>query len=297
MSDEPENTGSLDLIRADFYALRNSWRGQQVAYSSRPLTAALCYDRVVVPIVALDPRHSWPAWKKHFQYGMWLGPEQFAERRVLLSGFRLGKNQGILEIAAIAHSASLSREQAMEVEEWTGASVIPVFDERTDYELILKKGSREVVVTSLVKLDVVDEDELSLTQVLEFRRDRDAAVKYRRMLSWPSKELAEMSEAGLIETLERKLDDYTWALKKHGIKTTLGVISETLDGRYLLGVSGVSAALAVAGFPVLGLLAGAGVAVGKVGVRVATDWLELKDRARGENSEIAWLYETKQRFG
>src|SRR6266404_4994202 len=149
MSDESESTVSADSINASFAALKNSWRGQQVAYSSRPLTAALCYDRVVVPSLVLDFRHSLPAWTKHVQYGMWVGPEEFAKRRVMLSGFRLGKNQGLLEIATIAHSASLSRKQAMEVEEWTGASVIPVFDERTDYEQILKKGSREVLVASL----------------------------------------------------------------------------------------------------------------------------------------------------
>ena len=61
-------------------------------------------------------------------------------------------------------------------------------------------------------------------------------------------------------------------------------------------VSSVTAAVASVGFPVLGLLAGAGIIVGRVGVRVASDWLELKDVARGENSEVAWLYETKKHF-
>jgi hypothetical protein len=85
-------------------------------------------------------------------------------------------------------------------------------------------------------------------------------------------------------------------LKKQGIKTIVGVISEILEAKYLVGASAVAAAATAAGFPVLGFLAGAGLGIGKVGVRVATDWLDLKDRARAENSEVAWLYETKKHF-
>src|SRR4051794_25261317 len=112
MSDESEQLGDLYEGIVKVQALRKSWRGELVAYSSRPLTAALCYDRVVMPSSALDPRHSWPAWDKHFEYGMWFGPEDSVEpgleRRVFLSRFSLGENQGLLEMATVRDSAAMS---------------------------------------------------------------------------------------------------------------------------------------------------------------------------------------------
>jgi hypothetical protein len=287
--------------RDTFKALRDRWHGRAVAYSLRPMTAALCYDSVIAPHSVLNPRDTWDAWHKHFEYGMWLEPKGAThddfERKVMLSGWRLGKTADhLLELATIVDSKMSSKEQALELERLTGAVVIPVFDARADYDQTFKKGSRELLVASLVGLDVVDEDKLSLDQVLEFRRDREATTKYRRLMWWLDRQVAGMTEPEVIETLHQKLDDYTWALKKHAIKTTLGIVSETLDGKYLLGVSAVAGTAAAAGFPVLGILAGAGVAIGKIVVRVATDWLDLKDRERGEHSEVAWLYEVRKRL-
>lgn len=287
-------------VRETFKALHDRWNGQAVAYTSRPLTAALCYDRVIAPHSLLSPTNR-RAWLEHFQYGMWLESSRAAhgryEREIMLSGWRLAKGADrLLEFATVVDSNAPYKEQALRLQELTGARVIPVLEARTEYDQTFKKGSREVLVASLSELDVVDEDQLSLNQVLEFRCDQESAIKYRRLLSWLDAKVVGMTETEVIETLHQRLDDYNWALKKHGIKTALGIVSETLDGRYLLGASAVVAASLTAGFPVLGMFAGEGIVVGKLAVRVASDWLDLKDRERGEYSEVAWLYQIEKRF-
>ena len=91
-----------------------------------------------------------------------------------------------------------------------------------------------------------------------------------------------------------RLGDYERALKKHGIKTVVGTIEETLDGKYLLGASGIAGSLTLAGHPVLGMLAAGFLIGGKIGVKLMQTKLDFDDVERGPNSEISWVYEAKK---
>jgi hypothetical protein len=52
--------------------------------------------------------------------------------------------------------------------------------------------------------------------------------------------------------------------------------------------------VALAGHPTFGILAGAGLILGKVGVKLAQVLLDFNDVERGPNSEISWVYEVKR---
>lgn len=91
-----------------------------------------------------------------------------------------------------------------------------------------------------------------------------------------------------------KLEDYEQALKKHGIKTVIGTVEEALDGKYLLGASGVAGSLTLAGQPLLGILAAGILIGGRVGVKLIQTKLDFDDVERGPNSEISWVYEAKK---
>jgi hypothetical protein len=90
--------------------------------------------------------------------------------------------------------------------------------------------------------------------------------------------------------ISQKLKDYEESLKKYSIKTILGTIEEALDGKYLVGAGG----LALAGHPVLGMLATGILIGGKVVVKLAQTKLEFDDVECGPNSEISWVYEAKK---
>ncbi len=102
------------------------------------------------------------------------------------------------------------------------------------------------------------------------------------------------SEALIYDEICQRLEDYESSLKKYGIKTVVGIIQEVLDGKYLVGVSSVSEALVLAGHPTLGVLAGAGLIVARVVVKIAQARLDFDDVERGPNSEISWVYEVKR---
>lgn len=284
---------SSDEITASFARLRANWRGQTVALSERPMTSALVYDRVVLPRGALskvDLRRG----LNHWQYGMRIGPDDNS----LLHGWRLGNDaKNLLEVVETDFTESENlRQRAALVRKLTGAKVVPIFGTTAEQNLAFQKGNRSVVVGMLTNIAIVDEQRTSFSQVLEFRRDADATKKYRRLLRWLDKDMVGKSEAEVSDTVAQKLEDYGWALRKHGLKTVLGVISETFDAKYFLGTSGVAAGLAATGNPVLGAIAGGGLAFGRLMVKAIGGYLDWKDAERGLNSEIAWVHEVKTRL-
>jgi hypothetical protein len=108
--------------------------------------------------------------------------------------------------------------------------------------------------------------------------------------------MLDKSAAFIQDEIAVRLEQYEWSIRKHGLKTVLGSISRALDGQYLIGASAVGSSAVIAGHPILGLLASAGLVVGKVAVSLAEDLLEYRDTERGVNSEVAWVYEARKRL-
>jgi hypothetical protein len=172
--------------------------------------------------------------------------------------------------------------------------VIPVYDSVVDRDKGYQEGEHQVIVATLSNVGIVEEEQLTWEQVLEFRRDEETHAKYKRFLHWLDKEMVGKSQSFIQDQIALRLEDYERALKKHGIKTVVGTIQEALDGKYLLGATGAGAPFTLAGHPVLGALVAGGLIVGKVGVRLIETKLDFDDVERGPNSEISWVYEVKQ---
>lgn len=66
------------------------------------------------------------------------------------------------------------------------------------------------------------EESLEWKQVLDVRKDKDSRNKLLRFRNWTNTDLAGKSKSEIIENLENAVDEYKFALKKHGILTTLG---------------------------------------------------------------------------
>lgn len=191
------------------------------------------------------------------------------------------KSGGILHPVCREIAKSFSGEHRM--------PMVPIYESEEKRDSEYHEGNGEAVVMALGNLQIVDEDKVTWGQVIEFRKEEESRRKYRRFLHWLDKGMVGKSQAFLEDEISERLEDYEWALKKHGIKTVLGTIDEALDGKYLIGAGG----LALAGHPILGLL-GAGLLIGsKVGVKLKQTKLDFDDVERGLNSEISWVYEVK----
>lgn len=172
--------------------------------------------------------------------------------------------------------------------------VVTVYESRNNQKIAYSNGNRQAVVTILENIRIVDERKLSWEQVLEFRKDQENREKYKRFLHWLDKEMIGKSQTFIEDEISIRLEDYEQALKKHGIKTIVGTVEEALDGKYLLGASGVAGSLMLAGHPALGVLAAGLLIGGKIGVKLMQTKLDFDDVERGANSEISWVYEAKK---
>ena len=72
------------------------------------------------------------------------------------------------------------------------------------------------------------EEKLQWEQVIEIRLDKKSFNSIKRFNQWLNAEFVGKSESEIIDGLERSIDDYRFAMKKHGIITTIGSLSTIL---------------------------------------------------------------------
>lgn len=269
-------------------------KGETVAISFKPKTAALCYDRIWSPSDTEVPK----------VIRCWGGSTAELNGRGLAADWNIktnrepivamcGPEEKRLQLlrASTDHGLGLVlREVARSFSTEHGIPMVPIYNLSADRNSEYREGERQVIVATLSNLQIVDETNLTWVQVLEFRKDEEIRNKYKRFLHWLDKEMVGKNQAFFEDEIAIKLENYEDALKKHGIKTALGTIEEALDGKYLIGGS----VIILAGHPVLGVLV-TGVLIGaKVAVKLSQVKLDFENVERGPNSEISWVYEAKK---
>jgi hypothetical protein len=216
--------------------------------------------------------------------------------------WQLGKddialNSPMLNEAAFLFLSHFARGASEAFSRELGVPIIPVYASRMLHNWQYQPGDRKIISLVLDNLEIVDEENLTWEQVSEFRNDKDAKNKYRRLIHWLDEEMIGKSSAFVEDALAIKLEDYERALKKHGITTILGTVEEALDGKYLVGASAVISSSMLSGHPILGLFLGTGLIVGKVALKLSQMSLDVTDVEFGENSEVSWLWEVKKKLG
>lgn len=158
-------------------------------------------------------------------------------------------------------------------------------------------NTRSALTVALSNLLIVDEDELDWEQILEFRRDVEARAKYRRLVRWLDREAIGRTQAEMEDKLATKLDEYSWSIRKHGMKAVVGSISGVLDPKFISGTSVAVGASAVAGWGPWALAAGGILALGKVTAEFGHIMIEGEEERRTSNYEIAYVHEVKKSMG
>ncbi|MCL1884356.1 MAG: hypothetical protein FWF81_11490 [Defluviitaleaceae bacterium] len=126
------------------------------------------------------------------------------------------RNKGISSIVAKCHTI--------------GFTIVPVYFSPTEFEKQHNRYSNESAKTPAISicinnLPLIIEDKLDWEQVLEIRSDKKSIEKIRRLKNWLNTDILHKSEAELKSLLDKAIDDYSFALKKHGIQTLAGAIS------------------------------------------------------------------------
>ena len=268
--------------------------GESVAISVKVKTTALCYDRVWATSDNVAPR----------EVRVWGGSAAEIDGRGLAADWNIQTNRA--PIVAMTGPANKRLEMMKAATDYGLGSLLrtisrsfcdkhsvpmtPVYNFASDRTSAYREGKYEVVTSILSNLEIVDDEMLTWTQVLEFRQDEEARRKYKRFLHWLDKEMLGKSQNFIEDEIIERLEAYEGALKKHGIKTVLGTVEEALDGKYVIP-AGI---FTLAGHPALGFLTAGVLIGGKIVVKLMQTKLDYDDIERGPNSELSWLYEVKK---
>jgi hypothetical protein len=158
--------------------------------------------------------------------------------------------------------------------------VVPIYPSQSARDREYRAGKYEVIVSILSNLQMPDESSLSWEQVLEFRNDVESEGRLTKLLHWLNKDMVGRPSSLIEDEINMQLEDYQKALKKHGIKACLGM------------AMGTFATFFGTGFLESPLLEG--ILVG--GVVTAYLVKSCIDKP-SPPTEVAWVYELKQRLG
>jgi hypothetical protein len=144
--------------------------------------------------------------------------------------------------------------------------------------------------------------ELTWDQVLQFRSDKESIAAYRNFHLWLN-DFQPKSEREAIDIVGQKLDDYSRAIKKHGLKTqqeTFKLIA-SIPSRFgasvpaattgaaigygLFGPQGAAVGAAIGAAMAAGLSVG-----GDIVVSITEEQINRSDLISGPNREIAYLH-------
>jgi hypothetical protein len=173
-------------------------------------------------------------------------------------------------------------------ERFPRTSIVPInYDVGTP---VLPGGSDDAYQAVLGNIPVVLEEQLSWEQVLAFRQDPEAKRKFRDLHVWITSLNVE-SERQATDLIAQKIDDYRYAIKKHGLSTWIQGISSFVSLGSLVPAAGGLAASAAHLSSAWGAALGGALAVAGASAWVAKRLLDRQDVARGEHREIAYLYD------
>ena len=165
-----------------------------------------------------------------------------------------------------------------------GINLAPIYFSSQDFDQVNKK-ERVGLQLCLELFPMIDETKLSWQQVLELRKDKLAQRKLIRLKQWFSTDLVKMEPDKVQATIEKKLDEYEWALKKHGVQTIVGGLTTVIP--ILVGPSFIqilkSNQLEIA-------LGGIAFASG------ALAWITTKmiEKQEIKQSEVAYIYDVQK---
>lgn len=176
-----------------------------------------------------------------------------------------------------------------------GVNAIPFYSSTQQFMLEYQKGESVAYQAILSNIPLVSDSSLHWKQVLDFRNDKEAHWKYRALRAWLADSFSTKSVSEASDMIAKKIDDYEWALKKHGITTINGIIKNIISSESLFAIAAGGIAGSIAGPIGTALIAGA-ITIAKVSVSLSEQLINLEDVKRGQGSEVAVVYEIRKRF-
>jgi hypothetical protein len=211
---------------------------------------------------------------------------------ILLDGMSDGKGRTEEEMIDGIRYTFFPKHLAHAMSKTANVPVMPIFRSGLALSQAYQSGDHSAALAIVSDIDIVSEAELTWAQVQEFRSDSESRVKYKRFIHWLDKDMVGKPLSFIEDELSIRLDQYRYALRKHGILTVSGALRSILDWKSLTTALGAAYGIAVgAGSFSFGAMAGASITLGKVAVEVIDIALKREDLKHNAGYEIAFAHE------
>jgi len=154
-----------------------------------------------------------------------------------------------------------------------------------------------VLEISVIGANLIDTDKVEWEQIYEFRRDRESRKKLRNFRLFLYGEYSGKPADYIRDDLQRKMENYRAACKKHGFELVEGTICSLLDSKSALGTVTIAATGTLIGDPFItdvALLSGAALEIGKMSLKISSKLREIQSFK--DNHELAYIFEAKKRL-
>lgn len=118
-----------------------------------------------------------------------------------------------------------------------------------------KQGISGDVAITLHGLDLIDTSRATLDHVIEFRNDKEAMYKLRKLRLFAMENYSDKSLLYIEDDLQRRIFEYEEARKKWGFETRRSAATVLLDSKLLQIAGGSSLLVSVLGAPLMGGIA------------------------------------------
>jgi hypothetical protein len=263
---------------------------------------ALMFDRVYAPLIgsSLSPAHREPPdIPLEISFSSWKVDEHVEWTRGTLSHWmeNIGSVPPDFDFEEADKQYMIRSEQELEAQySYEGVMGTWCASERGIFLKRFSAGETAAYQGALNNLPIVTSD-ISWEEVRAFRRDPEALRKYRDLRLWLSEGLRASSEQHATDLIAQRIEDYRWAIKKHGLRTIVGAVSNLWDWKQSLALAaGVGAAATVGSVAMAALVGGLAITSG-IGAYFAERRISEKDTRRGAGREVAILVDIQDRFG
>jgi len=177
-----------------------------------------------------------------------------------------------------------------------GVDVVPIYSSELAFRNDTVTGPAVGYQAAINQVSLVSSNGVNWNQIVDFREDKESLRKYRALRNWFRQGLKANSVSEATDIIGQKLEDYEWAIRKHGLKTITGTLTSVLDSKQLIALTSASSAAGFMGGPIWAAITAGIILLSGVSVKIADRFIELEDVKRGANSEVAVIYDIKQLF-
>ncbi|OGV61820.1 MAG: hypothetical protein A2283_06305 [Lentisphaerae bacterium RIFOXYA12_FULL_48_11] len=256
--------------------------------------ASMLFDRVYVPagdslLLSGEIPADMTFGMQDVDYGMWRVAQEI-DNELYPPQWRASRDhRARMEYQAfrIARKAYASR----------GLDVVPVYTTDQQFALSFAQGQDIAFQGALRNLPEIVEAQTTWKQIIDYRSDPDAVRKFRALRFWLQHGVQAKSVQEATDIIGMRLDAYGWALRKHGFKTVTGALTSILDWQSLATAAGGAGVAGIVAGPVWAALVAGALTTTRVAVWAAERRIELEDVRRGENSEVAIIFDARRQFG